>query len=136
MRPWSGSDDEPTARGQVEPFAALAAVLAVGAGLALYAGAVDGVVREGPERETPDIVLDRTVDELSETGVVEPGRIDRTRDVGPPGWHVNVTVRARGVDRSTGPTPPPGAARASERVGVRAAPGTVNPGRVRVVIWT
>jgi hypothetical protein len=139
----SESDDDPASgctrpgsRGQVEPLAAIAAVLAVGAGLTLYAGAVDDVLGADSDRATADIVLDRGVDELSEAGVVEPAAIDRTRDIAPAGWHVNVTVRAQGVDRSVGPTPPPHAERASERVGVRAGPGAVNPGRVRVVVWT
>ncbi|MEF8813060.1 MAG: hypothetical protein V5A55_04500 [Halovenus sp.] len=143
MQRSSESDDDPaggctrsSSRGQVEPLAAIAAVLAVGAGLALYAGAVDDVFEADSDRETADIALDRGIDALSETGIVVPETINRTRDIGPAGWHLNVTVRAQGVNRSVGPTPPPRAERASERVGVRAGPGVVNPGRVRVVVWT
>lgn len=143
MQRWSGRcDDSPESgpasgsRGQVEPLAAIAAVLAVGAGLALYAGAVDDVFGDDSDRETADIVLDRAIDALSDTAVVEPDRIDRMGDIAPAGWHLNVTVRARGVNRSVGPIPPPAAERTSERVGVRTGLGTIDPGRVRVVVWT
>lgn len=122
-------------RGQVEPLAAIAAVLAVCAGLTLYAGTVDEFVGDSGERETVDIALDATVDSLSTAGVVSPKEVHSVDEAIPQGWHANVTVTADGVNQSAGPTPPPGASEGSRRVGVQVEPGTVRPGRVTVVVW-
>jgi len=144
MRRWSGDDGcgrrcersrRPVSRGQVEPLAAIVAVFAVGAALALYAGAVDDAIGDGPERRTPEILLDRTVENATKAGIVDPTGIEKTLRTAPEGWHVNVTLRRDGSVRAVGPTPPPEADSASRRVPVQVEPGTVRPGRIRVEIW-
>lgn len=122
-------------RGQVEPLAAIVAVFAIGAALAVYAGALDEAIGDGPERETPEILLDRTVENATRAGIVDPTRIEGTPRTAPEGLHVNVTLRSDGSVRTAGPTPPPEADGASRRVPVQVGPGTVRPGRIRIEIW-
>lgn len=122
-------------RGQVEPLAVLAAVFAVSAGLALYAGTLDDAIPSQPESETPELVLDAVHRSLESTGVTDPGRLDRATEAVPDGWHANVTLAAGGEQYQRGPTPPEAADRATRRVSVRVAPHRVSPGQLRVVVW-
>ena len=122
-------------RGQVEPLAALAAVLAVSAGLVIYADTLEDAVTPAPERETPEVVLDGVERALEETGVADPARLESAMAALPSGWHGNLTLRAGGREWSRGPTPPSGADRATARVSVRVAPTKVRPGQLRVVVW-
>jgi len=124
-------------RAQVEPLAALAAVLAVTVGLALYAGALDEAVpRDREPRRSPSAV-DAVRDAASDpTGVVHPDRLSRALDgAAPPGRRANATLVAAGHRWTAGPAVPPGATdRATRRVGVRTADG-VALGSLRVVVW-
>ena len=132
-------------RAQVSPTAALVALLAVGAGLSLYAGVLDASVRSGETSDTPvPIVADRTLDRLAPAGVATPARLrrfdsrsNRSR-VAPDGYRVNVTLAAGGERWRAGPPIPTTArtARAVRTPAVRLAPGRVVPGRLRVVIWS
>lgn len=122
-------------RGQVEPLAALAAVLAVSAGIVVYAGLLDDAVPGNAEAETPSAILDRVHRTAQQTGVVAPDRLDAALAAVPDGWHANVTVTSGGRRWSRGPAPPEGADRARRRVSVRPAPGEVSPGQLRVVVW-
>ncbi|PSQ57335.1 MAG: hypothetical protein BRD23_08555 [Halobacteriales archaeon SW_9_67_25] len=122
-------------RGQFEAVVALVAVLAIGAGLTVYAGTLSGVVPDEPERETAETALDRVHGELRVAGVVDPTRLGRTGNATPGGWQANVTVRTRNRIWQHGPDPPEGASRADRRVSVRVAPGDVDPARLTVVLW-
>ncbi|MFB6256760.1 MAG: hypothetical protein ABEH58_08580 [Haloplanus sp.] len=127
-----------SARGQVEPTAALVVVLAVCAAVSTYAVALNGVGGE-TERELASPALNRVVDRLAVGGVVEPHRREQARRSGPAGYRLNVTVAAAGQRWYAGPSPPGRRADtdiAARSVGVRLAPGRVRPGRVRVEVWS
>lgn len=130
MSRWSGR------RGQVEPLAALVAVLAVGAALALYA---DVLLATEPSRTDPgvaDATLQQVAAAVGDGAVALPGRVPRAVDAGPVGRSVNVTLSANGRTWMAGPAPPPEAPNASRPASVRLRPGRVEPGRLRVVVWT
>ena len=125
-----------SARAQVEPLAALAAVFAVCVGLALYAGVLSSVT-PGTSRDLADPTLDRAHDRLSTGGVAVPERLDAAQAVGPDGYGLNASLSADDRQWGVGPTPPPGVTdTASRSAGVRVAPGRVVPGRLRVVVWS
>ncbi|WP_121822212.1 DUF7285 family protein [Halostella salina] len=123
-----------TRRGQTEPIAALAAVLAVGAGLALYAGLVDTTLAGGSARDaTP--ALRRVWRAVAETGVVSPADLAAGLDTAPDGHEVRITLSAAGETWTAGPAAPADAASASRTASVRVDPGTVCVGRLRVEVW-
>ena len=127
-----------SARGQVEPTAALVVVLAVCAAVSTYAVALEGV-GGGREREIASPTLDRVVDRLAVGGVADPRRRERARRSGPTGYRLNVTIAAAGRRWHAGPSPPGRRAdtdTAARSVGVRLTPGRVRPGRVRVEVWS
>jgi hypothetical protein len=121
-------------RGQVEPLAALAAVLAVSAGLALYGGVLDGTGPDRPDRRVADEVLD-SLGRGDGSVSLAPADLRRLEAVLPAGWEGNATLRTGAWHRSVGSAPPPGAVAASRPVGVSLAPGRVRPGRVTVEVW-
>jgi hypothetical protein len=142
MSPSSASEecvsqqDADCTRAQVEPLAALAAVFAVCVGLALYAGVLSSVTPE-TSRDLAEPTLDRVHDHVSTGGVTVPGRLDAATAVGPEGYDLNLSVTADDRRWSVGPTPPASAAdTASRSAGVRTTPGRVEPGRLRVVVWS
>ncbi len=133
-------------RAQASPLTALVALLAVAAGLSLYAGVLDTSLRApgGPD-PTAGTVADRTLDSLAPAGVATPDRLAGLRDaatrsrVVPAGHRVNVTLTVRGDRWRAGPSPPARSGRPAEAVrttSVRLAPGRVVPGRLRVVVWS
>jgi hypothetical protein len=122
-------------RAQVEPLAALAAVLAVSAGLTIYAGVLDDTVPTAPESETPAAILDGVHRSLTVAGVSSPSRLDEAMATVPDGWHANVTLTAGGQQWQDGPAPPASAQRERRRVSVRLRPQRVEPGQIRVVVW-
>jgi len=128
MRHWSG-------KGQVEPLAALAAVLAVSAGLVVYAGTLDGATPEQPDDETPAAIVDGVQRSLQSAGVASPARLDAATTAVPSGWAANVTLVADGTRWRHGPTPPASADRVTRRVSVRVTPRRIQPGQLRVVVW-
>ncbi|MEF8784364.1 MAG: hypothetical protein V5A45_00410 [Haloarculaceae archaeon] len=122
-------------RGQVEPLAALAAVLAVSAGLVVYAETLDDTVPGQPDDETPTAILDSVHRSLQTTGVSTPSRLDTAMAPVPEGWQANVTLTAGGERWQRGPSPPESADRVTRRVSVRLAPQRIEPGQLRVVVW-
>lgn len=127
-------------RGQVEPLAALAAVFALGAGLALYAGALDATVPSlTPDRDPAPAAADRVVDASTSAGVVEPPIERAAATARPTGRELNATLRATGWDEEWRHGPPvPETVDvdcARREVGVRVAPGDVRPGRMGVCVW-
>jgi hypothetical protein len=128
-----------SARGQVEPTAALVVLLAVCAAVSTYATVLGGAGHE-VERDVASPTLDRVVDRLAVGGVAEPARRRRAQRAGPTGYRLNVTLAAGGRRWHAGPKRPgPGASAdtdaAARALGVRLAPGRIRPGRVRVVMW-
>jgi hypothetical protein len=122
-------------RGQVEPLAAIAAVLAIAAALTLYAGVVTDLFGESDSRETPDLILDRSVEAVADVGVIDPSRLDRIHETLPDGWRANVTIRGTDHWFASGPQPPANARKAKKRISVRLGPGRVVPGQFRVAVW-
>ena len=127
MRPSSDS-------GQVEPLAALAAVFAVGAGLAVYGGVLEQVTPGEPTRTVAEEVTDGLV-RVDPIPAIRPASIDGLEAVTPPGWQANLTIRTGSLTRRIGPSPPPDAAEAIRLVSVVVAPTRVRPGRLRVRVW-
>ncbi|PSP76089.1 hypothetical protein BRC81_13900 [Halobacteriales archaeon QS_1_68_20] len=132
-----GSDDRGApSRGQVEPVVALAAVLAVGIAVSLYATALSDVAPGTGADGSAETTLDRVHRNVSDGNVVDPAAIRGAPGVPPPGYDANVTLTAAGETWQAGSTPPASAESASRRVSVRLGPGNVRPGRLRVVIWS
>jgi hypothetical protein len=124
-------------RGQTEPFAAVAAVLAVSVGMTVYAGVLDDSVPAPPDRRIATETLD-AVERAAETaGIVDPAAVEGS--VGPDGWRVNLTLRAGGHRWCIGPEPPTGDSdsltRSTRPVSVRLEPGRVRPGNLEAVVW-
>jgi hypothetical protein len=125
-----------TSRAQVEPLAALAAVFAVCVGLVLYAGVLSSATLE-TGRDLAEPTLDRVSDRISTGGVAVPDRLDAATAVGPAGYELNLSVTAADRRWSVGPAPPQSATdTASRSTGVHVLPGRVEPGRLRVVVWS
>jgi hypothetical protein len=124
-------------RGGVEPFAALAAVLAISAGITIYAHSVGQALpkQADDDRRTPRIALERAYDRVQQTGIVHPSRLPSATDALPVHLRANVTLRTEGHSWSVGPTPP-GSVRAARRsVGVRTGSGQIKPGTLTVKLW-
>ncbi|SEW07235.1 DUF7285 family protein [Halobacterium jilantaiense] len=123
-------------RAQVEPVAAVVAVLALCLALVAY-GSVSAGVLPGPGASAPaGQVLDDAVDAATTEGsvVVSPSALSGT--VAPAGYQASVRLTADNRSWNTGAdAPPPEAASASRRVPVRVAPGEVAPGRLTVAVW-
>jgi len=123
-------------RAQVEPVAAVVAVLALCLAVAAY-GAVSETALPGRTESAPvEQVLDDAVDAALVEGdvVVSPERL--TDAVAPAGYETSVELTAGERAWTAGASdPPPEAASASERVPVRVAPGDVGPGRLTVEVW-
>jgi len=128
-----------SARGQVEPTAALVVLLAVCAAVSTYATGLVGAGHEG-ERNVATPTLDRVVDQLTVGGVADPTRLRRARRATPRGYRLNVTVAVAGKRWHAGPRPPTkwtGADMdtATRSLSIQLAPGRVRPGRIRVEVW-
>lgn len=121
-----------SARGYVEPIAAIAAVFAVAAGLTIYAGGL-GDALEDSDRPVAETVLEEVQSGADDRGVLEPAALARAET--PAGWHANVTLATRAGRFTRGPTPPADAERASTGLAVRLGPGTIRPGRLTVEAW-
>lgn len=121
-----------SARGYVEPIAALAAVFALGVGLTMYAGTLADA-GTGDDRQVARTVLDSLTQEAETLVVLRPGRLHAAAV--PNGWSANLTLVSPAGRWTRGAAPPPDADRASRRVAVRLGPGRVRPGRLRVAVW-
>jgi len=131
------------ARGQAEPLAALVAVAAVGVGLSLYAGALDGAA-PAPVDRTPETVLAAVHDAVAPEGTALPERLERGLAAVPDRRVANVTLSTGDRTWQAGPTPPGEASAAGRASGATAAtrrvpverPVGVDAGRLRVVVWS
>ena len=126
-------------RGQTEPIAALVALLAVGTGLALYAGAIADADPGTQPRETAGIVLDRVDDRVVVAGVAHPDRLSVPGDVDVDRRRIGIAMitadrRWLAGDRNATRPIPRGTAVAQRSVSVRIAPGEQVRGELRVVV--
>ena len=129
-------------RGAVEPIAALVAVLAVGAALGLYVGALDAAASgtTGGQHDAT-AVLDRIERDVTVGGVVRP---DRLGSIGGTRAEATVELRAGGETWRTrtgsdavtdgGGSDPQSLPSAESAVTVRVGPGENLSGRLRVVV--
>ncbi len=122
-------------RAQVEPLAALAAVLVLGVALGAYVGALDAALPDPTDRNRAEPALRRATDALRPDGVARPARLRTATDAGPAGYRANVTLAAGDRRWAVGPSPPASADTAARRLPVRVAPGRVRSGRLRVEVW-
>lgn len=123
-------------RGQVEPLAALAAVFAVGIGLSLYVGVLDGTLPElTSNRRMAVVAADRLLAEASAFGSLRPPLDDPAAAARPTGHELNATLRSDGVTWTAGPQRQPSADCVTRRVSVGVAPGRVRAGRLEVCTW-
>ena len=122
--------------GQVEPFAALAAVVVVAFALAAYAGAFESAVPSPLERTVADPAADQVERAVTVGGVVDPDRIAGVNRSGPRGYRTNVTLDYGGNRVTTGPAAPNTTELARRHVSVGLNPGVVVPGRLEVRVWT
>ncbi|SDX98405.1 DUF7285 family protein [Halopenitus persicus] len=141
-----GRVDTSSDRGQTEPIAALVALLAVGAGLTMYAGVIADADPGTQPRETAGIVLDRVEDRVVVAGVAHPDRLRVPNDVGVDRRRVAIERRRIGVamvtadrrwlagDRNATRPLPAGTTVARRSVSVRIAPGEQVRGELRVVV--
>lgn len=129
--PRSGDCD----RAQTEPIAALVAVLAVGLGLALYAGAATDATPE-PERSNAAPAMERLSSVAVTDGTVDPSAIPDPDALTAGGRRAAVTLRFDGADRRFGPAAPPDADRATRSASVLVEPGDRRPGRIVVEVWS
>jgi len=125
-------------RGQVEPLAALVAVVAVVAGVSLYAGALADAHPDRPSSApTVETAADRAVEAIAPAGVARPRRMSELPSVAPEGYRLNATLAAGDARWTVGPPVTKRTASGTIRpTSVRLAPGRIRPGRLRVVIWT
>lgn len=123
-------------RGLVEPLPALAAVLVVGLALGLYADALATVESVRSESGTARATLQSAHVAVTGDSTALPGRVPGAADVGPAGYHVNVTLTTGDQQWSAGPVPPTSATDARRRTPVRLDRWTVRPGWLTVEVWT
>jgi hypothetical protein len=122
-------------RAAAEPLAALVAVFAVTVGIALYAGVLDDAIAgTDTDRNRAAPTADLIEQRLSTAGILDPGGVNRSLAGVPGGYSGNVTVEAD-QQWSAGPTPPAGSDTAERTVHVRASPGVVCRGTLRVSVW-
>lgn len=124
-------------RAQVEPVAAVVAVLALCLALAAYGAVGERVLPERGGSAPAAQVLDDAVGAATPAGsvVVSPTRL--AGGVAPAGYRVHVRLTAGERAWTAGASdPPPAAASAARRVPVRTAPGDVRPGELTVEVWT
>lgn len=122
---------------QVEPLPALVAVTVVCLAVGTFATVRADVLPVTSDGGPADAVLADAVDAATppDSVVVEPDRLDAAA-VGPTGYEVAVSVTAGDREWTAGPSPPPDATAASQRVPVRVDAGRVRPGRLTVEVWT
>lgn len=124
-----------SARGQLEPTAALVATATVCLALGLYAVALGNAIPP-TDRDLAEPTLDRVETELSTGGTVAPAHREAALDVGPTGHSINLTIVAAGRRWVAGPAVPPAADRARCRTSVRVDADRVRAGTLRVAVWS
>lgn len=122
-------------RGQVEPLAALAAVLALTAGLTLYGGVLTDVLPASGDRTVPTEIAQSLLRSGHPSLAVSPGQVAELSRHLPPGWRANLTLASGRDTWTAGPRPPPDAVTTRRPVSVRHSPARVRPGLLTVTVW-
>ncbi|MFC7155587.1 hypothetical protein ACFQPA_08960 [Halomarina halobia] len=123
-------------RAQVEPVAALVALVALSLAVSLYAGvAVESVAPDADDGGTAATAADRAVALVAPAGVATPADLPAVTDAAPAGYRLNATLSAGGERWHLGPAAPSTAPHATRPVSVRLSPGRVVPGTLSVVVW-
>lgn len=123
-------------RAQVEPVAAVVAVLALCLAVAAYGVVSAGVLPERGASAPAEQVLDDAVEAATPSGsvVVSPSRL--AGGVAPTGYVARLRLVAGERTWTAGSDdPPPEAESATRRVPVRVPSGDVQPGRLTVAVW-
>lgn len=125
-------------RAQVEPLAALATVFVLGSALTVYAVGLESVLptAEQRDRDLAAAAIERVTDRVVRGGLADPDRLTANGSLQQAGYHVRATLRAGNETWTAGPTAPPTADAATRRVSVRRWPGRVDPGVLRVEVWS
>lgn len=119
-------------RGQVQPFPALIAVLALTFALTAYADVTQSL--PAPDDPTPaEPALKRVEANATRGAVIDPHSLSATA-AALDGYHVNVTLRTGDWRITAGPTPPADVADASSRVAVDTGERVI-PGVLEVEVW-
>lgn len=123
-------------RGQVEPLAALAAVLAVSIGLSLYVGVLDATLPElTTDRRMAVVAADRLVTEATSFGAMATPFDGPAEAARPSGHELNASLRSDGRTWTAGSERASSADCVTRRVSVGVAPGRVRTGRLEVCTW-
>lgn len=153
------TDSQGRYRGQTEPLAALVAVAAMCLAVSIYTGVFTSLIPTVQEdRDVRDGTLEAVWHDVTDTGVYhptsrpgKPATLDQlSRDSVPSGYNVLVKITvidrhgrvstvAEGGFTDSGARaslePPATAQRAERPITVRTAPGRLEHGTLRVVIW-
>ena len=143
------------ARGQTEPLAALIAVAVVCVAISVYAGFLSGLVPQlGADRSVGEGTTEHVWHAIGEDGLYDAGEPLREAieaETLPQGYYVEISVTHVGEDgrivpvatetfdphaRPVGFDPPADAERYERAIPIRHAPGDVQPGTLRVVVWS
>ena len=122
-------------RAETEPLVAIIAVFAVAVGLTTYAGLHGATIPDATERDVASPTLQQAYAALAPAGIVGPDRLSLDALDGPEGYRIRISITTAGSEWHVGPDAPPEANIASRPVTVRVAPGTNQPGRLRVAVW-
>ncbi|WP_430639268.1 DUF7285 family protein [Haloferax volcanii] len=122
-------------RAQASPVAALTALLVVCAAISGYATVLDESMPTA-DRDLASATLSNVESALEDdSGVVVLSRLSDARDACPDGFSCRVVVAIDDDRRAVGPDAPADADTESTRVTVRAEPGRVGFGTLRVEVW-
>lgn len=121
-------------RGQTEPIAALVAVLAIGMGIALYAGVA---ADRSPATEATDAeaTMAQITADLAADGVVDADASLDPEQFTRPGEAARIELSYRTASEVHGTAPPPDADVASRPVTVQIEPSWQVAGNLTVWVW-
>ncbi|GAB3686202.1 hypothetical protein GCM10028857_17900 [Salinarchaeum chitinilyticum] len=121
-------------RGQAEPIAAIVAVLAIGMGLAMYAGVA---ADRSPSTDPTDAeaTMAQVTAKLAPDGVVANDADLAPEQFTRPGEAGRIELAYRNTTDASGPTPPPDADVASRPVTVQIAPSWQVAGNLTLWVW-
>lgn len=129
MQRWSAS------RGQVEPLAALVAVMAVCAGITMYAGVAVEFTHQGEDRSVADPTLDRVSADFLTDGSIDPSEISDKSYLAPRDHKLAITVETPQRKWDCGKSAPSTAESASKPVSVQVDRGIIETGTLTVEVW-
>lgn len=121
-------------RGQTEPIAAIVAVLAIGVGIAMYAG-VAADRSPAPESTDAEATMATLTAELAADGVLDADASLAPEQFTRPGEAARIELSYRNTSEFYGGSPPPDATVARRPVTVQIGPGEQVAGELTVWVW-